>query len=1143
MRLAGGSLLVSASDLARHLGCRHLTALELAVQRGRLEPPLWRDPALAVLEQRGFAHEDAYLRHLRDSGLEVIDLRAAGPDAGGDPADAARRTAGAMLGGAGAIVQATLRSGRWHGRADVLLRIDSPSELGPFSYEVVDTKLSRITRAGTILQLCLYSDLVHRIQGRAPEHMHVVAPGRAFARESHRFDDHAAYYRLVRRRLEEFVDAGEPPATYPDPVPQCDICRWWPACDARRRQDDHLCLVSGIPRLHARELHDHGITTLAALASEPLPFEGKPGRGTLHAYERAKAQAAIQLRGRQLGEPCHELLAVEPDRGLARLPEPAPGDVFFDIEGDPFVGESGLEYLFGWATIGEDGASLYQSIWALDRASEKRAFERFIDWLVARWQRQPGLHVYHYHHYEPTALKRLMGRYATREQEVDRMLRAHLFVDLHAVVRQGLRASVERYSIKELEAHYGFARDIELRAASAAKRALEHCLELAHEIDQEHRELVERYNRDDCVSARALRDWLEELRRGLVAAGREVPRPAPASGEASEAIEERQEEVQELFDRLTANVPLEPAARSEEQQARWLLAHLLDYHRREDKVAWWEYYRLLELPEEELRDERAALADLELVERVAAPEGRIRTPVDRYRFPPQECAIQDESTLYDRSETKIGTVVATDGEACTIDVKKTLATADVHPRAVFAHDRVPADVLHESLRVLALTVLDHGVDGPGPLRAARDLLLARPPRLEPAVHGRLRADDEDVVAAARRLAPTLASGVLPIQGPPGAGKSYTGARMIVELVRRGKRVGVTAGSHKVIRNLLDKVGEAAREEGVDVRCLQKVKEPADRPPPHIDQTTRNDEVVAAVAGRTHDVVAGTPWLWARERMRFAVDTLFVDEAGQMVLANALAVAPGAANLVLIGDPRQLEQPQQGAHPAGVDVPALEHLLRGERTMPDDRGLFLDRTWRLHPEICAFTSELFYDGRLAPHADLERQDLSGHPRFPGAGLYFVPVESEGNQTSSPEEVAAVRAIVASLRGTVWVDRHGTELVLGLDEILVVAPYNLQVNALREALPDGARVGTVDKFQGQQAAVVLVSMTTSSPEEAPRGMEFLYNASRLNVATSRARCACILVASPRLFEPECQSPRQMRLANAFCRYLELAQPVTL
>lgn len=404
----------------------------------------------------------------------------------------------------------------------------------------------------------------------------------------------------------------------------------------------------------------------------------------------------------------------------------------------------------------------------------------------------------------------------------------------------------------------------------------------------------------------------------------------------------------------------------------------------------------------------------------------------------------------------------------------------------------------------------------------------------------LLGEGESTVDAAKRIATILDHSVLPIQGPPGAGKTYAGARMMCELIRQGKKVGITAMSHKVIRNLLDEVVLAAQECGLQgLRCIQKVGDVPDVPVPGITFATDNAEPLAALRAGAQ-VVAGTAWLWSREDYFEAVDVLFLDEAGQMSLANVLAVAQAAKNLVLLGDPQQLDQPQKGSHPDGAEVSALEHLLVGARTIAPDKGLFLERTWRLHPAICDFTSEVFYEGRLHARDGLERQSISGHPWLSGSNLWFVAVEHEGNKNSASEEVEHIVTLTESLLlpGVNWVDDKGQSRPLQAADILIVAPYNAQVSDLLSKMPQ-ARIGTVDKFQGQQAPVVIYSLTTSSPEDAPRGMEFLYSLNRLNVATSRAQAMVVIVGSPLLLEPECHSPRQMQLANALCRYVELAQ----
>jgi len=402
-----------------------------------------------------------------------------------------------------------------------------------------------------------------------------------------------------------------------------------------------------------------------------------------------------------------------------------------------------------------------------------------------------------------------------------------------------------------------------------------------------------------------------------------------------------------------------------------------------------------------------------------------------------------------------------------------------------------------------------------------------------------------LLEAAKKLGLALDSSILPIQGPPGSGKTFTAAHMIIELVNTGKRVGVTANSHKVISNLLSTLCKAAGKMKLKLNIVQK-------PDPDKKDVCKHDfvscvddnaKVLEKLMSGKAQIAAGTAWLWAREEFADSVDVLFVDEAGQMSLANVLAISPAAKSVVLLGDPQQLDQPQKGVHPPGAEVSALEHLLNGRTTIDSTQGLFLSESWRLHPDICAFTSEAFYDGRLEARAENALQRINSHGPLGGTGLRFVPVDHSSNQSNSPEEVERIAELVEELLrvGATWTNNKGeTQSLKPEEDILIVAPYNAQVALLKRRLPN-VKVGTVDKFQGQEAPIVFYSMTTSTPEDAPRGMEFLYSSNRLNVATSRAQCVTILVASPALFDVQCKTPRQMELANAFCRYLEMARVV--
>ena len=1130
----------SATDIASFLACPHTATLARAESRNEIAKPFFDDPALDLLRMLGVEHEQRFLRELVEKDRRKI----AQINVKGCWEDGVAATIQALRDAVDAVYQATFLDCPWGGRSDFLLRVDSPSVLGDWSYEVVETKLARSTKATALVQLCFYSELLARIQGVEPQWMHVVLGGTA-SPEQFQVQRYIAYFRKVRS---EFERAWKSEAdTYPEPTEHCEVCSWFPICDKRRRDDDHLSLVAGISRNQRKALVGRGVSTVADLAKLALPPKPKIERIGDAALLRIREQARLQVQGRDEGRLVYELMEdAEDGKGLAILPVPSPADLFLDLEANPYVFDDGLEYLIGMATLParSGGEPIYESLWALTRSEEKKAFEAFIAKVMEQRRKNPEMHIYHYAPYEPTAIKRLVGRHGTCVDEVDELLRAGVFVDLYRAVRQGIRASVESYSIKRLEPLYGFSRAVPLRDANVALQSFEAAMALGNDQKEigDLLKIVEGYNKDDCMSALRLRDWLEDRRKELEAKKDcALPRPAVQSGEPSEKLSARLQEIRALAARLLAALPEDEAQWTGEHRAYWLLAQMLEWHRREEKSSWWEYFRVCELSDEELQEDRNALGGLAYVAEVDHIK---RSTVHRYRFPPQDHAIDRAHEVHDpKTGHSAGTVVAFDDHNRTIDLKRGMASQVPHPTALVPFDIVGSTVLSDSLFRLASYVAEHGIVGAGQFQPARELLLRQRPRALGKFEGTLVGEDGQLTPSAKALVRSLAreTSVLPIQGPPGSGKTFTGARMIAELVRQGRRVGVTAASHKVISTLLREVCSAAKQSGVRVRMIQKAREGDECDDASVINAESNEAVLDALTKGTAKVAAGSAWLWAREEMANSVDVLFVDEAGQMSLANVLAASSSATSIVLLGDPQQLDQPQKGVHPPGADVSALGHLLNGRATIADDQGIFLTETRRLHPDVCAFTSELFYEGRLVARPENAQQRLNAPDPLGGTGLRFAPVPHSGNQNESPEEVDKVAVAIEGLlkSGATWTDKEGETHPIALEDILVVAPYNAQVAALIERLPAGSRVGTVDKFQGQEAPIVLYSMATSTPEDAPRGMEFLYSLNRLNVAVSRSRCVAVIVASPALFQVQCKTPRQIELANAFCRYLEMAQ----
>ena len=1175
MQLIDRRLVYSATDLVGFLECRHLANLERAVALRHLKPPFRDDPVLDRMARRGQEYEARYLEELRAEGREIAEIRppdTVSPSRQVRPEHAA--TLRAMREGAEVIYQGVLLDNRRLGYADFLQRVETPSDLGPWSYEVVDTKLARQPTAPAVLQISMYSDLLGAMQGRPPAYMHLVLGGVARDEVKLRVADYAAYCRLVAREFEALLDDPEaafPLPTKPEPTSHCDFCSWRQRCRDEWRRDDDLALVANLTSRQRRALHDIEITTRRGLANPSPPLPERVEGVSPEALARVQAQAAIQVRGE--GRTISERIpperdkqeALVPDRGLWALPEPSPGDLFLDLEGDPFYGSDeidGIDYLFGAIEPGlpdAAGEPTFHAFWSIadgtvSPAAERQAFEDCVDLIMNRWAAYPDMHVYHYAPYETSAMKRLAGRYATRETEVDQLLRGQVFVDLYRVVRQGIRASVESYSIKRLEPLYGYKREIDLRDAGDSIVEFEHWLEPDEETDRDALlAQIEAYNRDDCLSTWYLREWLEEQRATLVnEVGAEAPpRPTATPPDETEDSEE-QREIKELVNRLTQDLPkdLTDGASLDDpvQRGRWLLAQLLDWHRREDKAFWWRFFHLRdELNDEERVNESDALGQLTFAGSRLDPKPNSRSTIYCFRFPSQDHKIEVGDRPRDQHGNPVGEVVSVDDEACEIELKTGSSGAAPTLTSLIPYDYVHPGPKPPSLRDLATWVIQNGIDAPGPNQAARDLLMRRPPRVGQAEGAPLATYGDAAQDAARRLVQSLEESYLAVQGPPGSGKSTVGAEMIVDLVAAGKRVGVTANSHKVIGELLEKTARVAAERGIYVRIGQRTRFRSSVPEfadaqPLLD--TR--DACAALALGSLDVVGGTSWLWARDEAEGLVDVLCIDEAGQMSLADAVASARCARSLLLLGDPQQLDQPLQGVHPPGADRSVLAHVLDDARVMPKDFGLFLDGTWRLHPSICKFTSEVFYEDSLRSHPGRENLDLDGATPFDGAGLRFVSVPHQRRISDSKEEAEAIAEQVDRLLRAYasWTDAEGAAHALTNQDVLIITPYNRQIRELgsRPELK-GLRIGTVDKFQGQEAPISIYSMATSSADDAPRGMEFLYSLNRLNVATSRAKCLAVVVASPGLLAVRCRTPRQMHLANALARLFELAEAATI
>lgn len=1114
MRKSKNQFIFSASDLSNHIHCKHSTKLNKDVVDGLLEKSINNNRVLDLLRERGVEFENAFLSSIEAQGHSIIKIDT-------NETDAQQKTINAMLQGIDYIYQARLCNDKWQGWADFLVKVLIPSKLGDWSYEVIDTKLSTHTRAGTILQIALYSEILEEIQGVLPEYMHVRTPENEI---NYRVNDYISYLRLIKKRLDTAILT--PTSTYPEPCSHCDICNWWEHCNSIRRKDDHLSFIAGMGTSQIKEVKLHGVETLDAMSKLPLPLPFKPSKGSKETFIKLREQARIQNETRTTKKPIYELLERVENTGFYNLPEPTEGDIYLDFEGDPLVEPSGLEYLFGWVFQNK-----YYKIWVMNMEQEKAALEQFVDFVFEKRKEFPALHIYHFAPYETIALKRMMGKYATKENEIDILLRTQSFVDLHRILKQSIRAGVERYSLKDLEKYHDYTREMDLRTLSKFKSNFEFLLE-SKKIDaitDEMKDAIQLYNQDDCLSTQNLHNWFEKERENLINNSEIIPRPIYNSVEISENINAHLERIEPLFTALMKDVPLMSDERTPIEQAKYILANMLDWYRREEKSFWWEYFRIKELEPDELLDEKTALTYLQFT---GEREIVKKSVADTYTFPNQECELRVGNQIKNENGGSAGEIIEIDEIKNIIKLKKGPSIKDVHPETVIKFEQFSTKDKVETLLQFAEWIVINGFENTiNSYKATRDLLLNTPPRVSIPLN-----NYKNILEKSIDWATKLDSSYLPIQGPPGAGKSYTASHMIYELIKNGKKIGVTALSHKVIINLLHKVKQIAENEKFDIKILYKGSTTNEDEYPW--DSAKTIDVVASNLSNYH-IIAGTSFMWCNEKLKNAVDFLFIDEAGQFALIDTVVVSHAAKNIILLGDHQQLKQPIKGVHPEGTEVSALEHLLEGKKTIPEEKGIFLEETWRMHPDICSFDSDMFYESRLHSVDGLENQKVEGNTIYKGSGLFYKSVIHEGNTNLSIEEIDAIEKIIQELtKGDVfWFDEKNNKHLLQHTDIKIITPYNSNVFELQKRMPN-VEIGTVDKFQGQEAPVIIYSLASSTPEDAPRGMDFLYSPNRFNVAVSRAKVIFIMVGNPRLFEPDCKSPEQIKLANPFCRFMELA-----
>ena len=1111
MRIIDNKILFSATDLCNFLECEHLTSLD----KINLTTPLPQTPDgddAKLFQDKGFEHEQSYLQKLSDSGIKLIDLS----EVRGTPQVKADATIEAMKTGADIIFQGTLLRNYLYGHPDFLRKVDSPSNLGPFSYEVMDTKLARNPKTYFMIQLCFYSELLATLQAIHPRMMSVVLGDKTEL--NFRLDQFSQYDQTLKERfLDRMIHDAD---TYPEINEHCSLCRWRGLCEEKWLQDDHLNQVANITKIQIKKLRSAGILTLAQLAEHDDRVKIK--NMVADTLVKLSHQAELQLRKRNTGSNEKELLPLDPEglRGFYRLPKPDPGDLFFDMEGDPLE-LNGLEYLFGVYYLDGDEPK-FQKFWAHNRNEERKAFEEFMDFVAQRFKKYPSAHIYHYASYEESALKRLMCLHGIKEAQVDDLLRRQKLVDLYKVVRESVRVSEPKYSIKNLETFYMEKREADVKNAMSSIVSYEKWLQTA---DEKILDDIAEYNHEDCRSTYMLREWLLTFR----------PQDLPWMNQARQGNDkkarsksDRQIALEAKLESYRLALLEDPKIDSEEIHLRELVFYLLDFHRRCEKPAWWAIFSRMEMTDEDLIDDPECIGGMTLDKGRKKIDPSVGGVV--YQYPEQEFKLgEGDKCVYTGDFKNEFKIVRIDENERLVQVESDSGATLPERLSVSTGGPIRTGSLTKAVFKFA-----DGIISRDKRYAALEAILNRATPIirghsagQPVVNPENAGIWEIIEAVAG-----LQESYLFIQGPPGTGKTYTGSHIIAELIRRGFRVGVSSNSHKAINNLLKHVEMRAEETGFNFHGMKKStdNEASWFKGKYIEDVTSNKQIYESNA----NLVAGTAWLFAG--MDQNLDFLFVDETGQVSLANLVAMGTSAKNIVLLGDQMQLGQPIKGVHPGRSGESTLEYLLDGEATIKPDRGVFLDTTWRMHEDVCRLISEAVYDFRLKPEKRNQNQRLilnsNAHKCLKPSGVSFVPIEHDGCSQKSWEEAALIQEVLGSLVQQSYRDRDENEHRITLENIMVVAPYNMQVNLLKRVLPKGARVGTVDKFQGQESEVVIISMATSSGEYLPRRIEFLYSKNRLNVAISRARTLAILVVNPSLLSIKCNTIDQIQLVNTLC-----------
>ena len=1084
------------------------------------------DEMMILLQNKGAAYEKEVLESFLKKNLNVVQIKR--------DKTAEDNTYIAMQDGTDVIYQAALSTTRFKGYADFLIKVEGQSGLGNYYYEVWDTKLSKTLRPYVAIQLCCYAEMLEMLQGRRPEY--IVAALGSEERERLRTDDYFYYYQNLKS---QFLKMHRPSSKQIDinPADSSNWGRWSDHAKKLLKEADHLSQIATITKSQIKKLEKAGIGAMQKMADTDSSFIKGIDSKILN---RLKEQARIQKNSKGGDVPLYKILphAANQKIGLSLLPPSSPLDIYFDIEGFPLE-EGGLEYLWGLTYFDKNNVRQFKDFWAHNKEEEKESFKAFIEWTYKRWLEDPTMHIYHYANYEIAACRKLMGRYGVCEYEVDQLLRNEVFIDLYKIVKGGLLLGEPRYSIKNVEHLYRSKRSTDVGSGGDSVVVYERWRANKDGDTWKTSKIlnsIREYNIDDCNSTQELVEWLrlrqeeEEIKYLGIS---EVKEP------------ELQEEITDsikLKEKLLKKADqLKDQGNKGDAEIHSLFAHILEFHGREKKPIYWRLF------------DRMGLSDYELIDDIDCLASCVRTNKPPYKLKPrdkkyiyeyefeldQEFKGNSKQYIVHGSQADNGkniNVELVQERSCFIKGIVALKSSQELDRIVtlIPYENINDKVITEAIKSQAELFLSGDLEN----TAINDFLLRRTPNItnhktgDPIVMSDL---PESRLKEIIKAICSLNNSYLTIQGAPGSGKTYTGKHVIAELLKLGKKIGISSNSHKAINNLLINTAKYCNSKEIEgyFICTQDTDEELNKLGISI---YKNGDIMSHLEQSC--VIGTTAWGFAKNDLENAFDYLFVDEAGQVSVANLIAMSRSAKNIILMGDQMQLGQPSQGSHPGDSGLSILEYLLHDTPAIDQSIGVFLKTTYRMHSYVNSFISNAIYEGKLESASDNDIQRIKVPIVYQGlldkeAGIVPVSVCHEGNTQSSQEEVDKIALLAKELIGRIFISKEGVGRLIDWSDILFIAPYNHQVSKLKSALGDKARVGSVDKFQGQEAPIVFLSMCSSNANESARGMDFLFNKNRINVAVSRSQCLAIIVYSKTLLETSASNLKQLEMVNLFCK----------